>query len=718
MTPPARARGVSQRLQRAATVSVRSRRTALITIGAWLVLAVLLSAAAPRLADVEDNRTVNDPPASAQSVEARALEAKAFGPGQGTPAVIVLRNPSGLGAEGRREMTRVVGGLESLAASRRIGEPVSPLDSAAAARSLISGDRTTAQIIVPVLGSSSDDAFGETVDAIRRVAGTGHGDLEIAVTGPAGIARDAVKAFGSANLVLLAATVGLVLLLLLAIYRSPLLAVMPLLAVGIALTITNALGATLVDAGVFAVSSQAASIMTVLLFGLGTDYCLFIVARYREELAVTPDRYAAMQTAMRRLAEPLLSSAATIVLALFGLLLATLPALRGFGPFLALSVVVMVSVGLTFVPAAVCLLGQAATWPQRFAPRGESQLWRAIAGLVIRRPIACASSTVAVLAVLALGLTQYRESYNFISGFRVATESARGQHLLEEGFPRGALAPTTLLIAAPSLDTARPALSTLRTTIAAMPSVSTVTPPRIAKNDDVARLQIVYQDDPYGSPALDRTDRLRSQVPSMLADTPLRGARTLIGGESATSLDLRSANDRDLLVVGPVIAIVVLLVLALLLRSLVAPLYLVATLLASFAATIGLTVVALLTIGGDDGIGVRVTVYVFVFLVSLGVDYNILLMSRAREEIQRRGHREGIRLAVLHTGPVITSAGLILAGTFAVLMTQPIRELFQFGFAMAVGLLLDTFLIRGMLVPAITERLGNRAWWPRVASRR
>ncbi len=698
-----------------ATLAARSRRTALVGVATWVLLAALLPGIAPSLKSVESNGTVNDPPPASPSVAARALLARAFPDQGGTLAVVVLRDPHGLGEAGRREVTRITDALSGPSRPPGVGRVLSPLGGSRDARGLLSADGTTGQVIVPVLGASSEDAFGRTVNAIRRVAGTGAHGLEVRVTGPAAIARDTVNAFGHANLVLLGGTVALVLVLLLVIYRSPLLALVPLLAAGLAIQVTNALGAALVKAGVFSVSSQAASIMTVLLFGVGTDYCLFIVSRYREQLLTTKDRYAAMREATRRLVAPLVSSVATVVLALLALLLATLPALRGFGPFLALAVVVMLTCALTFVPAAVCLLGAAAFWPQRQAGRSTSPIWRGVAARVVARPVATIAAGTAILAVLSLGLLGYRESYDFVSGFRVATDSARGQQMLQRAFPPGALAPTTILV-----DTRRPsgaaaapsALRQLRDTVAAMAGVATVSGPALSADRRIAQLVVIYRDDPYSTAALDRTAALQRLAPQALKGTPLRDGRVLIAGESAISVDLRAANDHDLRLIAPLTAAIVAIVLALLLRSLIAPLYLVATILASFAATLGLTVLCLLTLGGDNGIGVRVTIYIFVFLVALGVDHNMLLTSRIREETARHGPTEGVRRALEHTGGVITSAGLILAGTFGVLMTQPIRELFQFGFAMATGLLLDTFLVRGTLAPAIARLLGQHNWWP------
>ncbi len=475
---------------------------------------------APALASVESNATTAGPPPDAESVRAGNLLQAAFPDQRGTPAVIVLRDARGLTAADLAEVRRISDALAGPRKPPAIRGVISLATTPRARGTLLSADGTTTMILVPIAGAQTDPAFGATVDRVRAIAGTGRGALQIRVTGPAGIIRDAVKVFASANIVLLLVTVALILVLLLAIYRSPLLALLPLLAVGLAIQVTDAVGALLARAGLLAVDAQSAAIMTVLLFGAGTDYCLFIVARYREHLRHEPDPPAAMGASMRRVGEAIVSSAATVVAALLALLLATLPALRVLGPFLALGIVVMLAAGPTLAPALVVLAGRAAFWPWQLrvepgrADTGHS-VWRGIARLVGRRPAATALAALALLAVPSTGLRGYRESYNFITGFRVA----------------------------------------------------------------------------------------------------------------------------------------------------------------------------------------------------LGEDYNIFVTSRIREEARAHGVAEGTRRALTRTGGVITSAGLILAGTFAVLATQPIRELFQFGVAMGIGILLDVVVVRGALVPAIVLLLGRWNWW-------
>jgi RND superfamily putative drug exporter len=520
-----------------------------------------------------------------------------------------------------------------------------------------------------------------------------------------------VEIFRNADLVLLVFTVLLVLVILLVVYRAPLLALIPLLGVGIAMQLTNAVGAALAKAGVIAIDSQTASIMTVLLFGAGTDYALFLLMRFREELAVEPDRYAAMRSALSRVGGAILSSGGTVVLALLTLLLAVVPTTREFGPFLALGVAFMLLVGLTFVPAMVTLLGRAAFWPMKRLQRdpGERSFWGRIATAVGRRPAMLAVVSVVLLGALATGVLGYRPNANLISDLRGETDSQRGQELLEQAFPPGELAPTVVLVQAAEPG---PAAEVVAQAIRGIDGVDRVDAPVVAPSGDVARMRVVYDDDPYGTPALERTAQLREVASQALPD-----GTVLVGGESANALDNRRGDIRDFAVVAVAMAVLIVAVLVLLLRALVAPLILLATTALSLLAALGVTVLTWVTFGGQAGTNNRVLLYSLIFLVALGIDYNILLASRIREEMATHGFAEGVRVALTRTGGVITSAGLILAGTFAVLMTQPLNSLLQFGFAMAVGLLLDTFVIRGLLVPSLFLLVGPRVWFPRRVGR-
>lgn len=722
----------------------RATRVVLGIVVMWLVLAAVAPVLAPSADEVADDEGPTAAPAAAESVRAERLLARAFPEGAGLPAIVVLRNPSGLTEADLAEVRRI---SEHLAGAHRpagVRGVVSVTSSPQAADGLRSADGTTTMIVAGVDLDPADPAFGRTVDQIRRIAGPGADNLEIRVTGPAGVVRDSVTVFRQADTTLLLVTVGLVVVLLLAIYRSPVLAAVPLLAVGVAMAVTSAIGAVLARAGVVSVSEMTASIATVLLFGVGTDYCLFLIMRYREELAGNPHRHQAMAVALRRVGPAIVFSAGTVVVGLLTLLAASLPAYRSMGPYLAIGVAVMLIVAVTFVPALVLLLGRFAFWPLKTPARtvAPTAVWGRVAGFVTRRPVAATAASLAVLAALATGLVGYRENYDAISGFRAQTESARGQALLADAFPAGRLAPTYVLIGTSATDIAErlDVVERVSETITAVPGVRQVTGPTrpdgtppggstdhlaaaaqgagrpyLSADGRTARIDVVYADDPYDPAALDRTERLRQAVRGAAEAAGLSSAEVLVGGESAAALDRRTAGNRDLPIVAGILLLLVTILVAALLRALVAPLYLVATMVGSFLAALGATVTVTVTIGGQAGIAEGAVMYIFVFLIALGIDYNILLATRIREETATHGTGDGLRIAVTRTGGVITSAGLILAGTFAVLMTQPLDTLFQFGFALAFGILLDTFLVRGLLVPAVVQLVGPASWWPRRA---
>jgi RND superfamily putative drug exporter len=632
---------------------------------------------------------------------------------QGVPAIIVVYDPDGLDAAAQAEIARISGALTGPDRPAHVDAVVSTATVPQAGARLESPDGTTSMILASITGlASNDERFTETVRQIREIAGTGDGGIEIRLTGPAGIATDTVEIFRNADLVLLAFTVLLVLVLLLVIYRAPLLALIPLVGVGIAIQLTNAVGATLAKAGVIAIDSSAESIMTVLLFGAGTDYALFLLMRFREQLRVEPNRSDAMRSALSKVGGAILSSGFTVVLALLTMLLAVVPSTREFGPFLALGVAFILLISLTFVPATVTLLGGAAFWPlkRQYRDPGERSLWGRVATAVARRPATLAAASVLLLGALATGLLGYQPNANLISDLRGESDSQRGQQILEQAFPQGELAPTVVLV---QTDQPGSSAGVVADAIQGIDGVDRVDAPVVAPSGDVARLTVIYADDPYGTPALERTAEVRD-----VAARALPGGTVLVGGESANALDNRRGDLRDYTVVAIAMAILIFAVLCLLLRALLAPLVLLATTALSLLAALGVTVLTWVTIGGQAGTNNRVLLYTLIFLVALGVDYNILLASRIREEMATHGFAKGVQVALTRTGGVITSAGLILAGTFAVLMTQPLNSLLQFGFAMAVGLLLDTFVIRGVLVPALFLLIGPRVWFPRHADLR
>lgn len=692
-----------------------SRLGAALTVGLWLVVVSVLTVVAPDFKSVQDNSADSLPPAATESMRAHELMERAFPNQSGTPALIVVR---GADSERTTEAVQRIG--EALAGPGRpdgvtgVVSPTQVPDKVAAG--LSSPDGGTQVLIASVVGNPSDESFRDSVGELRRIAAEQAGDTEVAVTGPAGIATDTTAVFTRGDKVLLFATVLLVLAILLAIYRSPLMALIPLLAVGVAMRVTELLGALMADADWFDISAQTASIMTVLLFGVGTDYTLIITARYREALRTAENRFAAMQQAMDRVGEILLSSASTVVLGMLALLVAVSPALRGFGPYFALGIAVMALVAFSFIPALVLLGGRAVFWPtgeRKAAERSTGgAIWHRVADLVTRAPARVAVAVVAVLALLSLGLINYKDTYDFVSGFRVDTESAEGRELLREGLGPGEIAPTTVLVRADHVG--MPHVAAISEAVRGVDGVTRVSGrPQISDDGTTAAIQVVLNADPYSPQAFELLDPVREAATDAAKAAGLADPDVVLAGETAKTADVRSAMNRDMIAIGVLLLAVIAVVLGLLLRSVLAPIYLVATLVLSFLATLGATTFFAINVLGDEGIGNRVGIYIFVFLTALGVDYNIFVMSRFRQELRGGASpREAIRLAVTRTGGVVSSAGVILAATFAVLTTMPLRELFQFGFGMALGILLDTFLIRPLLVPAIVTMLDRKALWP------
>lgn len=691
-----------------------SRKRTVITVLTWILAAGMLGGLAPSLDSVENNSAANLPPVASDSMKARALVQEVFPAHAANPAVIVVQgdNPKATA----QDVQQITGALSDPTRPHGVLGVISTATPPKSSTGLVSADGGTQLIVVPIAGSPSDDAFIDTVADVRKIASQTASSSTVAVTGPAGIAADTIKVFSGGNMTLLFATILLVLMLLLVIYRSPLMALVPLLAAGLAMRAAEGSGALMAQAGWFDINSQTASIMTVLLFGVGTDYALIITSRYREELTKETDRYTAMQTAMRGVGETIMSSASTIVLAMFALLVAVSPALRGFGPYLALGVAVMALVAFTFIPALVLLFGRAIFWPARVsrtAPGRVGHGWSRVAHIVTSSPKKVIGATIAVLAILSAGLIGYQQSFDFVSGFRIDTESSQGQTLLSDSFGPGEVAPSTILIRSSQNLHDSDSLQQIATTIADQQGISRVDPqPHISTDGHTAALSVVLDHDPYSPEALNAIKPLKKEVLAAAKTAGLTDASVLIGGETAQTADIRDALNRDTGYIVAFILLIVVGILALLLRSILAPIYLVGTLILSFVATLGATTFFTLTVLGDVGIGNRVTIYIFIFLVALGVDYNIFIMSRYKQELVSSPPIEAIRVAITRTGGVVSSAGLILAATFSVLMTQPIRELFQFGFAMAFGILLDTFIIRPLLVPAIVTLLDNRALWP------
>ncbi len=692
--------------------SFPSRRSSWIVVGVWLALAAIFAPFGAKVVDVTNDEYVM--PGGSQTAQVQSVLRERFPGGDQRPAIVVYRRAGGLTAVDR---DTIAADAAKLAAIPHVGDPLVPF-APAAPPGLVSEDADVAVTIAPIVAGKILHVT-PTIEAIRDVVSQGEG-LETHVTGFTGITSDYNSAIKEADVKLLGATVLLVLVLLIAVYRSPLLALVPLVVVGIAFSVANGLVYVLNRGIDLPVDSSSTSLLLVLMFGAGTDYCLLLVSRYGAKLRQRESAEEALREALPEAAVPMIASGLTVIAALLTMLAAVFGIYRTLGPINAMGIAVVLLAGLTLLPALLYLLGRRVYWPNAAAvqpapddrPEEEgSARWRSVALRVRRRPVRFLTASVALLVLAATGLALWQTEIDPLAQFRTQTDSKQGYEILASAFPIGVVNPTSVVVERE--DGAVRAGDVARVTgrIEAVDGVASVTDTgRRSADGRAGLLSLVYVDEPFAAAALDRTQVVRDVVAEE------EDLRVLVGGGSGERLDVRNASRRDLMVVVPLALAVVLLTLVVLLRALVAPLFLLATVVLSFAATLGLTM-AILAFGfGQDGFNVVLPLIIFIFLVALGSDYNIFLMSRVREEAARHGTREGMLVGLVATGPVITSAGLILAGTFAVLTIIPSWDLTMIGLAVALGVLLDTFVVRSVTVPAITWLVGDRSWWPSTAA--
>ena len=670
------------------------RRAKWVVALVWL-LAIFASFAANlpgKFTDAEENESTSFLPGDAESTKALQIT-EALQGGEQAAIVIVYRRENGLTAADRRRIAGDVRELNALhlRATSPFGRPIPSRDGKAAiVQATITSDGQAGTILDPV-------------DAVRERVSDPGGGLEAKVTGPAGFSADAIKVFEGINGTLVASAFLLVLVLLILIYRSPIFFLIPLLAVGFAEIATRSIGYGLTELGV-TVNGQSSSILSILVLGAGTDYALLLVARYREELRRSMDRHAAMALALRTAGPAIFASGLTVIAALLCLVLAEVNGTSGLGPIGALGIAVAMLSMLTLLPAMLLIFGRRAFWPfiPRVGDRGADETrgrWRSLGEAVVRRPRTVAIGVTALLVALSLGLANFDDGLTQGNSFRDEVEAVQGQELLSLSFPSGSNAPTDVVVRDPSK------VGAVRRAVAAVDGVAAVTPP-VARGEQGVLLNAVLEPSPFSTEAFALIPDIRA------AAKQAGGPGTLVGGATAVERDLRAAAARDTRLIVPVALVVVFLILVVLLRALVAPLMLIATVIVSFTAALGVGAVVFDVIFDFPGSDPSLPLFAFIFLVALGIDYNIFLMARVREETVRHGTREGMLRGVAVTGGVITSAGIVLAGTFSVLGVLPLVFLTQIGFVVAFGVLLDTFIVRSVLVPALTFELGPKIWWP------
>jgi uncharacterized membrane protein YdfJ with MMPL/SSD domain len=683
-------------MRRIITWSVRGNHP-WVVIAAWIVVAGLLSMG-PKLQSVTTNDASKGLSDKVESKRADALYQASFPDAEGTPVIVVYSSESPLTAA---QKAAVTGGKDWLLSG---AEPVN------SANVQFSDDGKGALVFASLNGNPGDEEFRDSVQTIRDQFGETVEGMDVRVTGPGGLITDVYKIFLNADVKLLIGTVVLVLVLLLLIYRSPVLPFVPLVAVGFGYFVAGGVLALLAKALDVTLSGQATSLMVILLFGAGTDYGLLLISRYREDLRRTADAREALATALGETWEAIAASGLTVTLAVLTLLFAQYGDYRSFAPVLGFGVFVTLIAGLTLMPALLAVLGRKAFWP-RVPKEGEAtehKTWSRVAERVASGPRRAALGVLAVLIILALGCVFYSPRFSFTDDFLTSMPSSEGYTLLEKHFPKGALAPTTVLIKTPE---APPEFVTgmLTGMLNKAPGVAAAFPTGATDDGKLLAFQVIYKGDPYSSEALKQVRELREVAREAAAQG---GGTALVGGPTATQADTWAQSNRDTVVVAVVALVVVGAILMLLLRAVIAPLYLLLTNVLSYLAALGATIVITEKLLGWEHISYRIPLYMFIFLVALGSDYNIFITTRIRSEAMARGLRDGTVKALSATGGVLTSAGIILAGTFLILLSQPVKDLAEISIGVALGVLIDTFLVRTALVPGLTLWIGPKAGWP------
>ncbi len=852
-------------------------RAPLVVIVVWVAIAAACATLAPPLSRVGSADETSFLPADVESVQARHIGAAAFPADAAVAtATLVFFREGGLTAEDLAYRDAFAAWLTDPATPAAVRDHVvgvtTVVTSPLRAPEMRSEDGTTELASVRLDVVAFQHGANEAVSGIRaRAAGTAPAGLAVHVTGSAGIGADYVASIVEGTDRTTSATVLLVILILLAIYRAPLAALVPLLTIGAAFLVSRGLLGWVAEAGV-RVSTLIESFVVVLVFGVGTDYTIFLISRYREELARTPDggrsaasRAVAAERTMARIGAVIAASAATVIVGLVSLAVARFGLVQTIGPAMALAIAVTLAAGLTLAPAFLVVFGPALFWPRHPKPIGEeagTSAWDRLAALIVRRPVVVAAAVVAILAIPAFAIPAPTTSFDMLAELPPSSDARVGFERVAEHMDRGRLMPVMTYVEAPQADLTSPAglaaIAKATEAIAATEGVATVrslvTPTGEGISEDlhpsaqlgkiagqvgllarpgaidvllarpdalaalasggawldvlgtghpwvasdaswaaasaarerlstalallrglvaldraaelkasaaaaagdlaaaldavadrllaspdqdwflarglagdagaqvdrlvaafvgpdkhVARISTVATDDPYSSAASATVGRVRVSLAGLPA---VEGVRTLVGGPTAEFADIHTTMAADFQVVAVLTVLGILAVLALLLRSLVAPLYLVATVLLSYVTTVHLSGFVFEEILGQPGMNTYLPLIVFVLLVALGSDYNIFVTSRIREESATADLRAGIRRASARTGTVVTSAGVILAGTFGSLMGAPLLILFQVGFAVALGVLIDTFVVRSILVPALAAAFGEWSWWP------
>ncbi|HLS59950.1 MAG TPA: MMPL family transporter [Virgibacillus sp.] len=680
------------------TDRVATKKGMWLTIAIWFVGALLLALFAPSAKEYQVS-SLDALPEEAQSAIAEEKVDQYFAESDGIPALLVFEDE--VNDVLQADLANI---LESIEEENIAGlKEILPLGDFPpdVAETFFSEDQHAALIPLTFEATLDSKEISTGLDEIYTIVEE-QSDITLYVTGPAGIAVDTTDLFSRADLVLIFSTVGIILILLIITYRSPLLALIPLVAAGFVYEVVNQILGLFGKAGLD-LASQSLSIMMILLFAIVIDYSLFIFSRFQEELRKVDHKFEAMRRAMREIGVPIFYSGATILGAMLILLFAKFEDYRNFAPTFGTAVFIVMLSSVTLIPALFTLFGRSAFWPK--IPRvGDEQmkthsLWGKIARFVTTKPIVSVAVMGTFLLLSASHVFTMTYEFDTMKSFPDDMPSIEGYEILEDKFEKGDLAPTTVLFE--SKDPLTPELQKqVRDTLTDQGLVNDVRISDLSDDEKVIAYTVTFTTGPYAIESMDALEEMRVDADQIIKQSDADG-ELHFAGETAASVDNRLVNHRDLVVIVVLETILIFTMLIFLTKSFRLPVYMMGTILLSFVAALGLGMFLSNLFFDIGSVSNRVPVYAFVFLVALGIDYNIFLVSRYLEEKKRHPVKKAVEIAVANTGGVISSAGIVLAATFAVLMTQPVEVLFVFGFIVAVGILLDTFLIRGILLPGL-----------------
>src|SRR3954452_11356313 len=675
------------------------RVTKWLVLGFWILVLMAAGPLAGKLTDVQDNQTSSWLPGSAESTQALDRLAP-FQDENDIPTVLVYEKSDGLTkadlATMGQQLDQVQGLDGAVPAKGPNGTPVPPSTLVQ-----VSSDRQVAQ--GQVTFNFGKDGWNQLPDLKKEIEGIATlPGATVYIAGPGGQAADSAEAFSGIDGKLLFSTVIVVIVILLLTYRSPILWLLPVISAGVALTTAQGVIYLLAKNAGLTVNGQSQGILTVLVFGAGTDYALLLVARYREELRRHENRHEAMAFALHRAAPAIVASASTVILAMICLVFAEMNSTAGLGPVAAIGIGVGFLVMLTLLPALLVITGRWIFWPSR--PRFGSDeptsrgFWARVGGRVARRPRAGWGGTAVALGVASLGIFALNaHGLSTADSYTKEFDSVVGQKVLTAHGLADTSNPVSVVADASQASAVKQAMT-------GVPGLGDPGSPVV--KDGVALVSAPLDDDPTSQAAFDTVDRVRDRVHAV------EGADALVGGGSAITADIEKASAQDNRLIIPLVLLVVLLVLMMLLRAVFSPLLLIGTVVLSFGASLGISALLFKYVFGFAGADASLPLLVFVFLVALGIDYNIFLMTRVREETPAHGTRRASLIALVATGGVITSAGMVLAATFLVLATMPLVAFAEIGIAVALGVLLDTLVVRSVLVTALNLDIGGRIWWP------